>query len=300
MTSHLTAALEDIRLPTAGRGASRGLSSRLRTPRFLFSATTVAVLCLIAAFPAVFAGFFGHGDPHACNLDHSGQGPSPGHPFGYDIQGCDLYSNVIHGTRDSLGIGLLTTGLTLVAAVVLGLLAGYLGGVVDLVISRVMDVFFGFPTLIGMIVVLESFSVHSVGTVSVVLALFSWPVMTRIMRSSVLAVRGQDHITAARALGASHTRVLLRHVLPNAIAPVAVLTSMSIGAVMTAEAALTFLGVGLEAPALSWGVQLNTAQQYFTEHLGLLLFPSLFLSVAVLGFVLLGDCLRDAFDPRLR
>ncbi|WP_255948049.1 ABC transporter permease [Streptomyces odontomachi] len=297
MTSQLTAVSEDVHRLSA---ASRGLGSRLRSPRFFLAASTVAVLCLIAAFPGAFAGWFGHGDPHSCNLDHSGQGPSPGHPFGYDIQGCDLYSNVIHGTRDSLGIGLLTTGLTLVAAVVLGSLAGYLGGVADLVISRVMDVFFGFPTLIGMIVVLESFSVHSVWTVSVVLALFSWPVMTRIMRSSVLAVRGLDYVTAARALGASHTRVLLRHVIPNAIAPVAVLTSMSIGAVMTAEAALTFLGVGLEAPALSWGVQLNTAQQYFTEHLGLLLFPALFLSVAVLGFVLLGDCLRDAFDPRLR
>ncbi|WP_432179798.1 ABC transporter permease [Streptomyces sp. NBC_00063] len=284
------------RFPT-GRGPLRAM---LHRPRFLVSATGVLLLCAVAAVPDAFAGWFGHGDPHACNLDHSGQGPTTGHPFGFDIQGCDLYSNVIHGARDSLSIGLLTTAVTLLIAVTLGSAAGYFGGVTDLLISRVMDIFFGFPMLIGMIVVLETFSVHSVWSVSLVLAFFSWPVLTRIMRSSVLAVRGLDHITAARELGAGHPRILLRHVIPNAIAPVAVLTSMSIGSVITAEAALTFLGVGLSAPAVSWGVQLNTAQQYFTEHVGLLLFPSLFLCCAVLSFVLLGDCLRDAFDPRLR
>ncbi|MFE6957247.1 ABC transporter permease [Streptomyces sp. NPDC057696] len=284
------------RFPSA-RGPLRAM---LHRPRFLVSATGVLLLCAIAAVPDAFAGWFGHGDPHVCNLDHSGQGPTAGHPFGFDIQGCDLYSNVIHGARDSLSIGLLTTAVTLLIAVTLGSAAGYFGGVTDLLISRVMDIFFGFPMLIGMIVVLETFSVHSVWSVSLVLAFFSWPVLTRIMRSSVLAVRGLDHITAARELGAGHPRILLRHVIPNAIAPVAVLTSMSIGSVITAEAALTFLGVGLSAPAVSWGVQLNTAQQYFTEHLGLLVFPSLFLCCAVLSFVLLGDCLRDAFDPRLR
>lgn len=299
MTDQLTSPeviTDTVRLPPP-QGPLRAM---LRRPLFVFSASGVLLLCAIAAVPGAFAGWFGHGDPHACDLDHSGQGPAAGHPFGYDIQGCDLYSNVIHGTRSSLSIGLLTTALTLLTAVVLGCLAGYFGGVADLLISRVMDVFFGFPMLIGMIVVLETFQVHSVVSVSLVLALFSWPVLTRIMRASALAVRGLDYVTAAREVGAGHLRILVRHVLPNAFAPVAVLTSMSIGGVITAEAALTFLGVGLRAPALSWGVQLNTAQQYFTDHLGLLVFPSLFLSFAVLSFVLLGDCLRDAFDPRLR
>ncbi|MEK0098758.1 ABC transporter permease, partial [Streptomyces sp. A475] len=263
MTSLLSAPERTVspvpRLPSV-HGPLRAL---LHRPRFLVSATGVLLLCAIAAAPEAFAGWFGHGDPHACNLDHSGQGPTAGHPFGFDIQGCDLYSNVIHGTRDSLSIGLLTTALTLLIAVTLGSAAGYFGGVTDLLINRVMDIFFGFPMLIGMIVVLETFSVHSVWSVSLVLAFFSWPFLTRIMRSSVLAVRSLDHITAARELGAGHPRILLRHVIPNAIAPVAVLTSMSIGSVITAEAALTVLGVGLSAPAVSWGVQLNTAQQYF-------------------------------------
>ncbi|WP_433226952.1 ABC transporter permease subunit [Actinomadura formosensis] len=136
-------------------------------------------------------------------------------------------------------------------AVVLGSVAGYSGGVVDVVVSRVMDVFFGFPMLVGMIVVLQTFDVRSVLSVSLVLTLFSWPVLTRIMRSSVLVTRNLDYVTAARELGAGPIRVLTRHVVPNSIMPVAVLTSLHIGSVITAEAALTFLGVGLRAPAIS-------------------------------------------------
>ncbi|MCL2553502.1 MAG: ABC transporter permease [Actinomycetia bacterium] len=287
--------------PAPARPAEPGTFSRLmRRPRFFLPLAMVVLLCAMAAVPSAFAGWFGHGDPHQCSLEHSGQGPTSGHPFGFDVQGCDLYSNVVHGARDSLSIGLLTTALTLVVAVVLGSLAGFFGSVTDMAISRLMDVFFGFPMLVGMIVVLETFSVHSILSVSLVLALFSWPVLTRIMRSSVLATRGLDYVTAARELGAGPLRILLRHVIPNAIMPVAVLTSITIGGVITAEASLTFIGVGLTAPSISWGVQLNSAQQYFTVHPGLLVFPALFLSLAVLSFVLLGDCLRDAFDPRLR
>lgn len=283
--------------PVEGRGVAADL---LRRPRFAIPAAMVLLLCLMAAVPQAFAGWFGHGDPRACSLGDSGLSPRTGHPFGFDIQGCDLYSNVVYGARNSITIGLLTTLITLAVAVVLGSLAGYLGGIVDALISRVMDVFFGFPVLVGMIVVLETFDVHSVLSVSLVLALFSWPVLTRIMRGSALAVRNLEYVTAARGLGAGRLRILAFHVVPNAIAPVAVLTSLNVGGVITAESALTFLGVGLKAPAISWGVQLNTAQQYFTAHLNLLIFPALFLSAAVLSFVLLGDCLRDTFDPKLR
>ena len=285
----------------AGTPPEQGTLNRLlRRPMFLIPALLVLLLCAIAAVPQAFAGWFGHGDPHDCNLANSGLPPQSGHPFGFDIQGCDLYANVVYGARNSITIGLLTTAMTLVVAVVLGSLAGYYGRYVDGVISRVMDIFFGFPLLVGMIVVLETFAVRSVLSVSIVLAVFSWPALTRIMRSSVLATRNLEYVTAARELGAASPRILLRHVIPNSIMPVAVLTSLNIGGVITAEAALTFLGVGLEAPSISWGVQLNTAQQYFTTHLNLLIFPALFLSVAVLSFVLLGDCLRDVFDPKLR
>lgn len=271
----------------------------LRRPRFVVPLFFVLLICLMAAAPAAFAGWFGHGDPGACDLSHTAGGPTSGHPFGFDVQGCDLYSNVVYGARASLSIGLIVTAGTSVVAILLGSLAGYFGGLVDTAISRLMDVFFGFPALVGMIVVLETFKVHNVLSVSAVLVLFSWPVLTRVMRASALGTVNLEYVTAARSIGAGNARILLRHVVPNAIAPVMVLASLYVGAVITTESALTFLGVGLRAPAISWGVQLNLAQQYFTTSLHLLIFPSTFLTVTVLSFVLLGDTLRDAFDPRL-
>jgi oligopeptide transport system permease protein len=284
----------------AGLPLRRRLLRLARKPRFAAPGFFVVLFCAMAVVPGAFAGWFGHGNPHACNLASSGAGPRAGHPFGFDIQGCDLYSNVIYGARASLSIGLLTTAGALLIAILLGGLAGYHGGLVDSLISRLMDVFFGFPVLVGMIVILETFNVHNILTVSAVLILFNWPVMTRIMRGSVLATVNLEYVTAARGLGATTWRILTRHVLPNAIGPVAVLASLNVGGVITAESALTFLGVGLQAPEISWGVQLNTAQQYFTTHLNLLIFPALFLSVAVLSFVLLGDALRDSLDPNSR
>jgi len=278
----------------------------LRMPLFVIPFILVLVFCVMAVAPQWFAGWFGHGDPHSCNLadNHlslgSGLGLSAGHPFGFDPQGCDLYANVVYGTRNSLSIGLLATAITVVVGLVLGSVAGYFGKAIDAVVSRVMDVFFGFPLLVGMIVVLNTFTVHSVFTVSLVLALFSWPQMARIMRSSVLETRNLEYITAARELGAGSTRILIHHILPNSIMPLAALTTLNVGGVITAESALTFLGVGLQVPSISWGVQLNNAQQYFTINVNLLIFPALFLTVAVLAFVLLGDCLRDVLDPKLR
>lgn len=269
-------------------------------PTFSIPFAIVILFCVMAAFPQLFAGWFGHGDPNSCNIADSGVGPRSGHPFGFDIQGCDLYANVIYGARNSISIGLLTTAIMLLIAVLVGSIAGYFRGIVDALISRTMDVFFGFPTLVGMIVVLEAFPVHNVLSVSLVLAIFSWPIMTRVMRGSVIATRDLDFIAAARGLGVSNMRILSRHVIPNSIGSVAVLTSLSVGGVITAESGLTFLGVGLKAPSISWGVQLASAQQYFQQHLNLLIFPSLFLSVAVLSLVMMGDTMRDVLDPRLR
>jgi ABC-type dipeptide/oligopeptide/nickel transport system permease subunit len=137
-------------------------------------------------------------------------------------------------------------------------------------------------------------------TVAGVLIVFGWPALTRVMRSSVLSASSQEYITAVRGIGAGPWRLVTRHVIPNAIGPAAVLASLSIGGVIAAESALTFLGVGLQTPAISWGVQLNTAQQYYTTNPHVLIFPALVLSITVLAFVLLGDALRDAIDPRLR
>ncbi len=270
----------------------------IRRPRVAVPLAMVTLVLLVAAFPQWFAGWFGHGDPRACQLADSRKGPTSGHPFGFDLQGCDLYANVIYGTRASVLIALLVTGTALVIAVTLGALAGYFRGYADSSISRVMDVFFGFPALVGMIVLLNTLDSRTVWAVAAVLVLFAWPPLTRVFRASVLSTCSQDYVVAAKEIGAGHTRTLLRHVIPNSIGPLAAIIALTIGGIITAEAALTFLGVGLEAPAISWGVQLNSAQRYFTTDLHLLLFPALFLSFTVLAFVMLGDGLRDALDPK--
>lgn len=257
----------------------------------------VILVVAMAVVPQAFAGWFGHGNPRQCNLLDSGLGAGPGHPFGTDIQGCDLYANVIYGARASVTIALLTTVGTLLLGILAGGLAGYLGGWPDAIISRLMDVFFGFPALVGMIVILQVLSVHNVLSVSAVLTVFGWPGLARVVRGSALATATSEYVAAVRGLGIGTARILLRHVLPNSVGPALALAGTNVGGIIAAESALTFLGVGLKTPAISWGVQLNNAQQYFPAHLNLLIFPSIFLTVTVLGFVLLADALRDAGDP---
>ena len=272
----------------------------VHNPLFLVSAGIVTVVLLIVVVPGPFAGLFGHGNPHDCNLLDSAQGPRVGHPFGYDVQGCDLYANVIYGARPTVTIGLLVTGSSLFVAIVLGSTAGYLGGLVDTVLGRIADVFFGFPFILGALIILTVIPERNVLTVSLVLVVFGWPTMTRLMRSTVLSERNKDYVLAAQALGASDFRILRKHILPNALAPVVVYATLTTGGIMVAEATLTFLGVGLQAPAISWGLELAAAQNNIQQYPHLLIFPGLFLSTTVLSFVTLGDTLRDALDPRLR
>jgi oligopeptide transport system permease protein len=292
-------------LPTEESAAAAGLwrdawQTLQRNPSFLVSVVLILFMAFIAAFPAPVAGLFGHGDPRLCDIGSSGRPPSAGHPFGFDLQGCDLYANVIYGARPSISIGLLTTILSFAVAGVLGVVSGFRGGWVDGVVSRLMDVFFGFPFILGAIIILTAFPHRSVWTMALVLALFSWPTGTRLMRSSVLGVRGNDYVLATRALGARPRRIMFRHVFPNAVAPLVVLSTLLVGGIIAAEASLTFLGVGLQLPAISWGLQLSVSRGYLEQYPHMLFFPALFLSLTVLAFILLGDALRDALDPKLR
>jgi oligopeptide transport system permease protein len=267
---------------------------------FVSSATIVAILVAIAIAPGMFAGWFGHGDPRACDLSHSAAPPADGHPFGLDLQGCDIYANVIYGARASIIVGILTTLVSVIVALVLGSLAAMSGRFVDGILSRLTDVFLGFPFLLGAVVLLTGLPVRNEVTVALVLALFSWPTMMRVVRASVMSTRQRDYVVAARGLGASTWFILHRHILPNAIAPVIVLATLAVGAVIAAEASLTYLGVGLQSPSISWGLQLASAQNFFKPHPHLLIFPAAFLSVTVLSLITLGEIMRDAFDPRGR
>ncbi|MFI0480100.1 ABC transporter permease [Actinomadura sp. 9N215] len=294
--------IDTVSAPPDGTAPPSGAGWRdlRRRPVFLLTGGCVLLLLLVAAAPGLFAGWFGHGDPTVCDLGHSARRPSAGHPFGYDVQGCDVYANVIHGARASLGVGLLATGCGLAVALILGCLAGMAGRLVDSVIARLTDVFLGFPFLLGAIVVLNSVTARNVPAVAGVLALFGWPAMTRVVRASVRSVREADYVVMARGLGASQWHIVRRHIVPNVLTPVLVLATITVGGVIVAEATLTFLGVGLQAPSISWGLQLANARSSFQTHPHLLIFPGLFLSFTVFVLITFGDTVRDALDPRGR
>jgi ABC-type dipeptide/oligopeptide/nickel transport system permease subunit len=265
-------------------------------PIFIVAGLVVLTFVTLAAFPGLFTST----DPRACDLSLSLAPPSRAHPFGYDLLGCDYYSRVVHGARVSIAIGILVTLCTVMLAVLLGSLAGFYRGSIDTVISRFTDVIFGLPFILGAIVLLSVVDSRGIMEVGLVLVVLGWTTMTRLMRSSVLSVLGADYINAARVLGASNARILLTHVLPNAMAPVLVYATIYVGIIIAAEATLSFLGVGLQLPAISWGLMISDAQYRISEAPHLLLFPGLFLSLTVLSFILMGDALRDALDPKLR
>jgi oligopeptide transport system permease protein len=267
-----------------------------RKPQFLLGAGTVALLSLMAVAPQLFT----RTDPRACSLSRSRQGPSSQAWFGYDVQGCDYYANVIYGARVSISIGLLVVGGSLLIGLVLGALAGFRGGWIDNLVARVADIVYGLPLILGAILILYRFQSRGVPEVALALVVLSWMTPMRLVRSSVVAVRDSDYVQAARALGASNWRLVTRHILPNALAPVLVYGTISVGVIISAEAALSFLGVGLRQPSISWGLMIGTAQNYLRTSLHLLLFPGVFLSITVLAFIALGDALRDALDPKLR
>ena len=297
MTEPATVTLDD----NLGQATTRGLWAALRSrPQFWVSIALLVLLAVVAAFPGPVAALFGESDPRACDLLASNQPPGAGHAFGTDVQGCDVLANVLFGTRTSLFIGLATTAMSLAIAITLGTLAGYLGGWVDALIARGADVVLGFPFLLGAIIVLNTAPDRSPLVLSAVLAFFSWPTFARLIRSSVKEVREREFVQASHALGLSRSRVVLTHILPNSLAPTLAIAATMVGGVIGAEATLTFLGVGLIPPSISWGVQLSTAQSYFQLAPHTVVFPSIFLTVTVISLIMLGDALRDALDPRGR
>ncbi|WP_309050431.1 ABC transporter permease [Streptomyces sp.] len=274
----------------------------VRRPMFLVSAVLILGILTIAAFPSLFTSV----DPLACDLKHSMEGPSGSAWFGYNFQGCDVYSQTIYGTRNSVIVGVLTTAFSLVIGGLIGVLGGFFGKWTDALLSFVTNVFFGLPLLLAAIVILNNFrdekGMRNAGVMAVVLTLtvVGWMSMARVMRGAVMQVKQADYVAAARSLGASTSRMMFRHVLPNSVTPLIVVATISLGAVIGAEATLSFLGIGIRPPAISWGVMISEAQQRISSGLHPLLFPSGMLTITVLAFIMLGDAVRDAFDPKLR
>jgi len=267
-----------------------------RKPMFYVSGLLIVFLVVISIWPSLIAG----GDPLSCNLSKSQLGPSGGHPFGFDTQGCDVYTRTVYGARASVSVGIFATlGVTVLGSL-LGGLAGYFGGWWDAILSRISDVFFGIPILLGGVVFLSVVKGGSVTTVSLFMILLGWPQIARIARGAVITAKEQDYVQAARALGAGHSRLLLRHIAPNALAPVIVVSTIALGTYISLEATLSYLGVGLKPPAVSWGIDISAASDQINNAPHMLLWPAGALSITVLAFIMLGDAVRDALDPKLR
>lgn len=267
----------------------------LRTnPWFIISGVILVVMIAMALFPQLFAS----GNPQECFLSRSRQNPSSEHWFGTDVQGCDYYTRVIYGARTSIAVGTIVALGTVLISIALGTLAGYFGRWVDTIVSRTGDMVLAVPYVLGAIVFLNTIEDRGIMQVSFILILFMWPITMRLMRGSVMSVVNNEYVMAARALGAGHFTIMRRHILPNSLAPILGYSSILVGMIISAEAGLTFLGVGLQLPSISWGLQLSNAQNYIQTFPHLLLFPLIFVALTVFAFTVMGDAVRDAIDPK--
>ena len=227
------------------------------------------------------------------------QGPSLKHFFGTDELGRDLFARIVHGSRYSLLIGLATSLMALVVGAILGASAGYFGGVVDNVISRIMDVFRCVPPILLSLAVVAALGTN-LRNLIIAITVSCIPGNVRLIRSVVLTTAEQDYVEAAKSYGTSNARIIFRYVLPNAMGPIIVNTTMSISDMMLSAAGLSFIGMGIQPPLTSWGAMASLGQQQMAYYPHELIFPALAISVTMLAFNLLGDGLRDAFDPKLR
>ena len=276
-----------------------------RRPLFWVAAALVVLFVVMAIVPELFTTK----DPRSCNLLFSRNPPGPGAIFGHDMQGCDIFARTVNGARASILVGVFTALFAALLGGVLGTLAGYLGGWVDAVLSRMADIFFAIPLLLGAIVVWSFAPVRAdapllkaVLQMVLVMAVFGWPNIFRLMRASVMQVKPTEFVQAARALGANPGRLILKHIVPNSMTPLIVVSTIDLGAYIATEATLTFLGIGLPAKLVSWGRAISDASDlgYIRNAPFMLLFPAAALCLTVLGFIMLGEVVRDALDPKLR
>lgn len=269
--------------------------------RWMFWVSAVVILFLI--FMALFPTVFTQVPPNdQCYLANSNGGPEPGHPLGFTFQGCDVFSRIVHGASTSLSVGLIVTVMVAVMGIVIGAFAGYFGGWIDSLLMRVGDMFFAIPYILAAVVIMSIFlDIRNIWIISLAIGFFAWPSTARILRSEVLRVKQSDYVTASEAIGLTRVRTMFTHVLPNSIAPVIIVSTVGLAAAITAEATLSFLGVGLPNNIyMSWGNDISAGQFTLRTNPLPLIYPSIALSVTVLAFIMLGETVRDALDPRAR
>ena len=281
--------------PSASGPWRRALRKLLRRRAAVLGLMVVAAFILIAGL----APWLATHDPLATSWSDLRKPPSAAHWFGTDEIGRDVFSRVVWGTRASLLAGVVSVSISLMLGVPLGLLAGFVGGAIDQFISRLTDAFLACPFLI-LAIALAAFLGPSLTNAMIAIGVSATPIFVRLTRAQVRDVKVEDYIEAARALGNPPWRVAVRHVLPNVTAPVIVQSTLAVASAVIAEASLSFLGLGQQPPAPSWGSMLNTAKNFVDQAPWMAIWPGLSIFALVLAFNLLGDGLRDALDPRQR
>ncbi|MEM5345993.1 ABC transporter permease [Paraburkholderia azotifigens] len=283
-------------VPSAGalpRRKRRGLVRFMRNRAAVFGALLVALVVVMA----VFAPWLTQYDPVQASFMTVRQAPSAAHWFGTDELGRDVLSRLLYGARASLLAGVVSVGIAVVLGVPLGLLAGYFGKLVDGVISRIADALLSIPFLI-LAIALSAFLGPSLTNAMAAIGISAMPRFIRLTRGQAISVKAEEYVEGARAIGLDHARIILRYILPNVLPPIIVQASLTVASAIIAEASLSFLGLGQLPPAPSWGSMLNTAKDFVSQAPWMSIFPGIAIFLAVLGFNLLGDGLRDALDPR--
>jgi len=259
----------------------------------------IAVILLILLVLTAIAGpYLAPQDPLAMDLDSLKQPPSKAHLLGTDSKGRDIFSRIVYGTRISLAVAIIASALSLCIGVFFGLIAGYFGGRTDIILSQIFDIFLAFPSLL---LAIGISAVMPPGLVSAMLAitLVGWAGFARLVRGLTLSLKEQTYVEASRALGARPSRILYKHILPNALPLILVAGSLRVGGFILLEAALSFLGLGVQPPTPTWGSMISLNRAYINSAPWMVIFPGLAISITVISFNILGDFLRDKLDPRL-
>lgn len=281
--------------PGSGKEIIYTLKKFKQNKRALFGAG----LGLVLIFAAIFAPWIVPFDPFEMHLEEILQSPNSKHLMGTDQFGRDILSRLIYGARISLMVGMGAVTIKMLLSVMMGLFAGYLGGVIDQVIMRFLDIIYAFPRLLLAMLIL-AVTGPSLLAITIVLAITGLPRFSRIIRGAVLSVKERDYVLAAKAIGVKNMRMVLRHILPNVIAPVLILLSLEMAHVIMSESSLSFLGFGVEASIPSWGNMLSDGRPYIREHPAMVLYPGFAIMVTIMAFNFLGDALRDILDPKFR
>jgi peptide/nickel transport system permease protein len=290
----------ELALPALRRSRPTVTATLLRFIRRKPLGAAGGFLMLVMVVAAVFADPLQTHDPIATDAAHTLAAPGPGHWMGTDHLGRDIYSRIVHGARVSLIVGIASTLLGSGLGGIIGLLSGYVGGRIDLIAQRLLDILQGLPLLVLALVMSAALG-PSIQNVVIAISIPIIPRAARVIRASVLSIREMQYVEAARALGIQHLRIAFRHILPNTVGPFIVLMTAQLGGAILVEATLSFLGLGVPEPYPSWGRMLSvSAAEYAQKAPHLVLFPGAAISLAVFGSNLLGDALRDVLDPRLR